>query len=95
MLAFADARAKVWATQDDRYVFATVAGSEHARKRLLAMIRGTLHKIFREYKALSPVEQWEHNGKWVPRETLEEFGVLPREKHDGTDDRHLFAEVES
>ena len=70
-------RAKVWATQDERYVFATVAGSPHTKGRLLAIIRGTLHKVFNEYKALSPVEQWEHKGKWVPRETLEEFGVLP------------------
>ena len=94
MLAFDDARAKVWATQDDRYVFVTVAGTEHSRKRLLAMIRGTLHKIFREYKALSPVEQWEHNSKWVPRETLEEFGVLPREQHDRPDERLMSEEVE-
>jgi hypothetical protein len=95
MLAFADARAKVWATQDDRYVFVTVAGSEHAQKRLLAMIRGTLHKIFSEYKALSPVEQWDYKGKWVPRETLEEFGVLPRERHGSTDDRQTHEEAES
>lgn len=95
MLSFGDARAKVWATQDDRYVFVTVAGSDHARKRLLAMIRGTLHKIFNEYKALNPVEQWEHNGKWVPRETLEEFGILPREKHADTDDEEQNKEVRS
>src|SRR5947209_9767135 len=93
VLAFDDARAKVWATQDDRYVFSTVAGPEHARKRLLAMIRGTLHKIFSEYKALSPVEQWEYNGKWVPRETLEEFGVLPREQDENADDRRMGEEV--
>lgn len=59
------------------------------------MIRGTLHKIFNEYKALHPVEQWEHNGKWVPRETLEEFGVLPRERHDGTEELPMSEEVES
>jgi internalin A len=95
MLAFDDARAKVWATQDERYVFATAAGPEHARQRLLAIIRGTLHKVFNEYKALHPVEQWEHNGKWVPRETLEEFGVLPRERHDYPDDPSMSEEVES
>jgi internalin A len=95
MLRFDDARAKVWATQDDRYVFATVSGTDHARKRLLAMIRGTLYKIFREYKAIIPVEQWEHNGKWVPRETLEEFGVLSRKHRDDSDDRQMREEVES
>jgi internalin A len=95
MLAFDDARARVWATQDERYVFATVAGPDHARMRLLAIIRGTLRKIFGEYRALNPVEQWEHNGKWVPRETLEEFGVLPRERPDRPDDLPTGEEVES
>jgi internalin A len=95
ILAFDDARAKVWATQDDRYVFVTVAGPDHPRKRLLAMIRGTLHKIFREYKALSPVEQWERKDDWVPRATLEDFGVLPREHHDRLDERPMSVEVES
>src|SRR5262249_55460665 len=42
ILAFGEARAKVWATQDDRYVFVTVVGPEHDRKRLLAIIRGML-----------------------------------------------------
>ena len=32
-----------------------------------------------EYKDLHAVEQWEHDGKWVPRETLEDFGILTRE----------------
>jgi hypothetical protein len=95
MLAFDNARAKVWATQDERYVFAIVAGPEHARQRLLAIIRGTLHKVFNEYKALHPVEQWEYKGKWVPRETLEEFGVLPRERRDRLDDPSMSEEVKS
>jgi internalin A len=94
ILSFGDARAKVWATQDDRYVFVTVTGSDHAQKRLLAMIRGTLKKIFNEYKALSPVEQWEYKGKWVPRETLEEFGALPREG-EGAEEDEPSEEVES
>jgi internalin A len=93
VLAFGDAHAKVWATQDDRYVFATVAGPERDKQRLLAIIRGTLHKVFNEYRALSPVEQWEHNGKWVPRDTLEEFGVLPRERYDDDDDRSMKGEA--
>ena len=59
------------------------------------IIRGTLHRIFGEYRALSPVEQWEHNGKWVPRETLEEFGVLPRERDDDAVDPRISEEVES
>ena len=57
----------------------TAAGPEHERKRLLAVIRGTLHKIFNAYKALSPVEQWEHKSRWVPLETLVDLGALPRE----------------
>ena len=95
VLEFDDARARVWATQDDRYVFATAIGPEHARGRLLAMIRGTLHKIFREYKALSPVEQWEYEGDWVPRKTLEGFGVLPREQDEDMEDPRPSEEVES
>ena len=59
------------------------------------MIRGTLHKIFNEYKALRPVEQWEHKGKWVPRETLEEFGVLPGERDGAAEDGMMSEEVES
>ncbi len=92
MLAFAEARAKVWATQDDRFVYATVAGPEQQRKRLLAIIRGTLHKIFSGYRSLKPEEQWEYKGKFVPRETLEEFGVLPRPEPE---DPRLGEEVES
>jgi hypothetical protein len=79
ILAFGDARAKVWTTLDERFVFATVVGPEHHRQRLLAIIRGTLHEVFQAYKALSPIEQWEYKGHWVPREMLEEFGVLPQE----------------
>jgi len=95
VLEFERARAKVWATQDDRYVFATVAGSGHAKKRLLAIIRGNLYKVFSEYQALNPVEQWEHKGRWVPRDTLEEFGVLARERDSDGDDRPLTLELES
>jgi len=95
MLEFADAKAKVWATQDERYVFVTVAGPEHDRNRLLAMIRGMLHKIFGDYKALNPVEQWERKGTWVPRATLEDIGELPREGGDAAEEVGWSEEVES
>ena len=83
MLKFGDALARVWMTQDERFVFVTVVGPEHDQRRLLAMIRGTLARIFGEYKAVTPEEQVEHRGRWVPRGTLEEFGVLPvQPQHD-------------
>lgn len=44
------------------------------------MISITLRELFAEYKDLQVVEQWEHRGKWVPRETLEDFGILLREQ---------------
>ena len=46
---------------------------------LLEMIREALKEMFREYERLRVVEQWWHGNDWVPRGTLEKFGVLPRE----------------
>ena len=77
MLRFGRANGKVWMTQDERYVFATVDGPEKERDRLLAIIRGTLYRIFREYKALKPKEQWEHRGDWVPTAAMIELGAGP------------------
>jgi len=48
------------------------------------MIRETLKEMFREYERLRVVEQWWHGNDWVPRGTLEQFGVLAREQ-DNTD----------
>ncbi|NQT13736.1 MAG: hypothetical protein HQ582_13365, partial [Planctomycetes bacterium] len=79
ILRFGEARARVWATQDERWVHITAVGAEEDRSELLTMVRVTLRELFTEYKDLHAVEQWEHNGKWVPRETLEDFGVLTRE----------------
>ncbi|MEZ5326597.1 MAG: COR domain-containing protein [Verrucomicrobiales bacterium] len=76
MLKYDDAIGKVWMTQDERYIFASVDGPFAQRDRLVAIVRGTLYQIFGEYKALDPIEQWQHNGKWVPTETLVEFGAL-------------------
>jgi hypothetical protein len=36
--------------------------------------------MFREYERLRVVEQWWHGNDWVPRGTLEKFGVLSREE---------------
>lgn len=90
ILRYGDARARVWVTPDERWVRITAAGNEADRGELLMMIRRTLRKLLAEYKDLPVVEQWEHNGQWVPRATLEQIGVLPREG----DDRDEAGEVE-
>ena len=79
ILRFGEARARIWTTQDERWVHITAVGGNEDRKELLTMVRVTLREIFAEYRDLHAVEQWEHDGKWVPRETLEDFGVLTRE----------------
>ena len=79
ILRFGSARARVWMTQDERWVHITAVGNQDDREELLTMIRLTLSELFAEYKNLKAVEQWEHKGSWVPRRTLEEFGVLPKE----------------
>ena len=84
ILRFGEARARVWTTQDERWVRITAVGGSADRNELLTMVRATLQELFTEYKDLHTVEQWEHKGKWVPRETLEDFGVLPIE-NDGAE----------
>lgn len=79
ILRYGDARARVWTTQDERWIHITAAGGNGDREELLTMVRVTLRELFNEYRDLHAVEQWEHNGKWVPRGTLEDFGVLARE----------------
>jgi Leucine-rich repeat (LRR) protein len=83
ILRFGQARARVWTTQDERWVHITAVGDNKDRNDLLTMIRVTLRELFAEYRDLHAVEQWEHNGKWVPRGTLEDFGVLTREEEEG------------
>jgi hypothetical protein len=78
-LRYATAQARVWADLSETYVYATVAGGERDRAELLEMIREALKEMFREYERLRVVEQWWHGNDWVPRGTLEKFGVLPRE----------------
>ncbi len=82
LLRYGGARARVWADLSETYVYATVAGAERDRRELLEMIRETLKEMFREYERLRVVEQWRHQGDWVPRGTLERFGVLPCEEQD-------------
>jgi internalin A len=79
MLRYPDARARVWTTAEEKYLFATVAGPEDDRRELLSMIRGTLADLFGEYKELRVTEQQWFDGQWVPRRTLERFGVLEPE----------------
>jgi hypothetical protein len=73
---FGTATARVWSTQDERWVRIKAVGGQEDRNELLTMIRLTLRKLFAEYKDLQAVEQWEHNGNGVPRATLEEMGLL-------------------
>jgi internalin A len=84
ILRFGEARARVWTTQDERWVRITAIGDEDDRDELLTMVRLTLRELFAEYKDLQVVEQWEHKDNWVPRATLEEIGELDRED-DGED----------
>lgn len=82
ILRYGDARARVWATQDERWVRVTAIGSEQDRDELITMIRSTMQELFTEYKDLHVVEQWEYEGNWVPRQTLEDMGVLPSEDEE-------------
>lgn len=82
MLRYPGAKARVWTTAEDKYVFATVAGPEGDRAELLSIIRNTLSALFAEYKDLKVTEQRWFDGHWVPRATLEKFGVLEPELWD-------------
>jgi internalin A len=79
MLRYPDATAKVWTTAEEKYLFATVAGPNDDRTELLAIIRSTLTELFAEYRDLKVTEQRWFDGQWVPRQTLEKFGVLEPE----------------
>jgi internalin A len=85
MLQYANARGKLWTTQDERYVFVTVAGSPDDARQLVSMVRGTLRELFEGYKGLDVVEQHEYEGSWVPRATLEKLGILKPEETDEPD----------
>jgi internalin A len=80
LLRYGPATAKVWATQDERWVYATISGSQEARDDLTMMLRETLRALFAEYKNLNVVEQMEWNGEWVPRATLEKMGIIPADE---------------
>ncbi len=73
------ARARVWTTQDERWIRITAVGGEHDRHELIMMIRITLKNLFSEYKNLHAIEQWELEGEWVSRGMLEKLGKLPTE----------------
>jgi internalin A len=78
-LRYGRAQARVWADLGETYVYATVAGGGRDNAELLEMIREALKDMFREYERLRVVEQWWHGNDWVPRGTLEKFGVLAQE----------------
>jgi internalin A len=77
LLRYGPATAKVWVTQDERWVYATISGSQEAREDLTMMLRETLRALFAEYKNLNVVEQMEWEGDWVPRATLEKMRIIP------------------
>ncbi len=82
ILRFGKARARVWTTQDERWVHITAVGGTKDRNELLTMVRVTLRELFTEYKDLHAVEQWEHDENWVPRRTLESIGELPADDRE-------------
>ncbi|MCR4318010.1 MAG: leucine-rich repeat domain-containing protein [Planctomycetes bacterium] len=85
VLVFGDSRARVWATQDERYVFVTAVGPSGDRDDLVMMIRGTFKSLFLGYRGLRVVEQHDYNGSWVPRKALEDMGILLQEPTPGYD----------
>jgi internalin A len=81
LLHYGPASAKIWSTQDERWVYLTIDGDdEGARDDLTVMLRGTLHELFGEYRNLDVTEQMEWKGEWVPRATLEKLGMVATEK---------------
>jgi hypothetical protein len=80
LLRYGPATAKVWASQDERWVYATISGSQEARDDLTMILRETLRVLFAEYKSLSVVEQMEWDGRWVPRATLQDMGKIPADE---------------
>lgn len=89
MLRYPGARARVWSTAEEKYLFVTVAGPEGDRTELLTIIRGTLMELFAEYKELQVTEQRWFDGHWVPRATLEKFGVLEPDWSEDMDDTEV------
>ncbi|QUY41229.1 COR domain-containing protein [Acaryochloris marina] len=79
ILQYGEAHARVWTTQDERWIRITAVGDREDRNELLTMIRVTLQELFAEYKDLHAVEQWEDEGDWIPRRRLEREGKLPIE----------------
>jgi hypothetical protein len=78
-LRYPGARARVWTTAEEKYLFVTVAGPEGERTDLLSIIRSTLTELFGEYRNLKVREQRWFDGQWVPpgaqswAEVLREF----------------------
>jgi internalin A len=80
LLRYGQATAKVWEAQDERWVYATISGSQKARDDLTVILKGNLRALFTDYKNLNVVEQMEWEGAWVPRVTLEKMGIIPAEE---------------
>ena len=62
-----------------------MAGPEGDRTELLSILRSTLTELFAEYRNLKMTGQRWFDGQWVPRKTLERFGVLETGWEEGSD----------
>lgn len=82
MLRYPHSRARVWTTAEEKYLFVTVAGPSRELIRFISIIRGTLNRLFSEYRDLQVTEQWRVDGDWVPRRSLIRLGVLESESED-------------
>lgn len=97
ILVYGNAQARVWTTQDERYVFVTAAGEPGDRDELVTMIRGTMRDLFAGYRGLQVTEHYEYDNEWVPRTTLEKFGHLVPDRYAELDNfrGHEHEEAES
>jgi len=77
-LRFADGRARVWVSPDERWIYITVWGPRDDADDLLTMLRGAFVQVFAGYNGLSAVEHIRFEGQWVPRAVLERYPALTK-----------------
>ena len=85
------------AARDGAAVYLRGTGAPHhllslhprSSTELLAIIRSTLTELFTEYRDLKVTEQRWFDGQWVPRKTLERFGVLEPEWEEASNEKDI------